>query len=211
MLVPIGFPSQVEMNSTIELIQMEPFWNLDIRTKIGFSILIVLIQGFGIIVQRQLISFLKCNQKRYVNQIIFNNLILQNIFYPPQLLYYLIDIWGFSMGQHVGLWGVYGLIFAGLFIVNYDRAHSLFINFFRYICIAKEESLRENHILPKVSLILKINRGKYRQGATDTVSVSANISESADILVLLIWKMLIGISYWYRPIRKPILVVLPML
>ena len=43
------------MNSTIELIQMEPFWNLDIRTKIGFSIFIVLILGFGIIVQRQLI------------------------------------------------------------------------------------------------------------------------------------------------------------
>ena len=141
------------MNSTIELIQMEPFWNLDIRTKIGFSIFIVLILGFGIIVQRQLISFLECNRKRYVNQIIFNNLILQDIFYPPQLYYYLIDVWGFNPGQHFGFLVVYGLIYTGLFIVNYDRAHSLFINFFRYICIVKEESLRENLILPQVSLV----------------------------------------------------------
>ena len=152
----LELPSQKLMNSTIELIQMEPFWNLDIRTKIGFSIFIVLILGFGIIVQRQLISFLKCNRKRYVNQIISNNLILQNIFYPPQLFYYFLDVWGFNPCQRVGFLGVYlvyGLIYTGLFIVNYDRAHSLFINFFRYICIVKEESLRENLILPQVSLV----------------------------------------------------------
>ena len=143
------------MNSTIELIHMEPFWNLEFSTKIGFSIFIVLILGFGIIVQRQLISFLKSNQKRFVNQIIYSNLILQNIFYPPLLCYNFILIWGFNMGRHVSLLGAYGSIYAGLFIINYDRAHSLFINFFRYICIVKEESLRENHILPKVSLILK--------------------------------------------------------
>ena len=142
------------MNSTIELIHMEPFWNLEFSTKIGFSIFIVLILGFGIIVQRQLISFLKCNQKRFVNQIIYSNLILQNIFYPPLLCYNFILIWEFNMG-HVGFLGAYVCIYAGLFIINYDRAHSLFINFFRYICIVKEESLRENHILPKVSLILK--------------------------------------------------------
>ena len=53
----------------------------------------------------------------------------------------------------VGFLVVYGLIYTGLFIVNYDRAHSLFINFFRYICIVKEESLRENLILPQVSLV----------------------------------------------------------
>ena len=157
-MLALGLPQ--EMNSTIELIHMEPFWNLDFPIKIGFSIFIVLILGFGIIVQRQLISFLKCNQKRFVNQIIYTNLILQNIFYPPQLCYHLLDIWGFSLGQYVGFLGVYGLIYTGLFIVNYDRAHSLFINFFRYICIVREESLRENHILPKVSLILKIKVAK---------------------------------------------------
>ena len=119
------------MNLTIMLIQSEPSWNLEIHSKIGFSIFIVLILGFGIIVQRQLISFLECNRKRYVNQIIFNNLILQDIFYPPQLYYYLIDVWGFNPGQHFGFLVVYGLIYTGLFIVNYDRAHSLFINFFR--------------------------------------------------------------------------------
>ena len=121
---------QTIMNSTITLIQSEPFWNLEIHSKIGFSIFIVLILGFGIIVQRQLISFLECNRKRYVNQIIFNNLILQDIFYPLQLCYYLIDVWGFNPGQHVGFLVVYGLIYAGHFIINYDRAHSLFINFF---------------------------------------------------------------------------------
>ena len=145
------------MNSTIELIHMEPFWNLDFPIKIGFSIFIVLILGFGIIVQRQLISFLKCNQKRFVNQIIYTNLILQNIFYPPLLFITLFDLWEYNLDQYIGLWGCYGyvVIYAGLFIVNYDRAHSLFINLFRYICIVKEESLRENHILPEVSLILK--------------------------------------------------------
>ena len=149
------------MNSTLELIDMEPFWKLEFSTKIGFSIFIFLIQGFGMIVQRQLILFLKCNQKRFVNQIIYNNLILQNIFYPPLLFITLFDLWECNLDQYIGLWGCYGygVIYAGLFIVNYDRAHSLFINLFRYICIVKEESLRENQILPKVSLIFKnINR-----------------------------------------------------
>ena len=140
------------MTSPIELNEMEPFWKLEYSTKIGFSIFIFLIQGFGIIVQKQLISFLKCNQKRFVNQIIYNNLILQNIFYPPLLLITLYDLWEYNLGQYIGICGCYGVIYAGLFIVNYDRAHSLFINLFRYICIVKEESLRENNILPKVSL-----------------------------------------------------------
>ena len=91
---------------------------------------------------------------RPINQIIYKNLILQNIFYPPLLLYHLFDIWDYNTGQLIGELGCSLCIYAGVFIINHDRAHSLFINLFRYICIVKEESIRENHILPKVSSLI---------------------------------------------------------
>ena len=139
------------MNFTIQLSHVEPFWTLDFATRIGISILFFLTFGFGIVVQKQLIAFLKFKKKRPVNQIIYKNLILQNIFIPPQLCYLFAEIWNYYPGKYFGEYGCYGFFFAGIFIVNHDRAHSFFINLFRYICIVKKENLSENEILPKVS------------------------------------------------------------
>ena len=139
------------MNFTIEINHIEKVWTFELPSKIGFSIFDFLILGFGIIVQRKVITFLRYMKKRPINQIIYKNLILQNIFYPPLLLYSLFEIWDYNPGQLIGELGCSLCIYAAVFIINHDRAHSLFINLFRYICIVKEESIRENHILPKVS------------------------------------------------------------
>ena len=139
------------MNFTIQLSHVEPFWTLDFASKIGTSILIFLTLGCGIVIQKQLITFLKFKKKRPVNQIIYKNLILQNIFLPPLLCYLLAEIWNYHPGLYIGEYGCYGFFFAGTFIVNHDSSHSFFINLFRYICIVKKENLKENEILPKVS------------------------------------------------------------
>ena len=139
------------MNFTFELHDMEPFWTLNCQAKVVFSIIIFLIQGLGIIVHKQLISFLKRKNKRKVNRIIYKNLILQNLIYPPLLCYFLLDIWVQNPSRYIGEYGCYGVFYVGLFIVNHDRAHSLFINLFRYICIVKDKSLKNVNIQPKVS------------------------------------------------------------
>ena len=139
------------MNFTIEINHIEKVWTFKLPSKIGFSIFVFLILGFGIIVQRKVITFLQYMKKRPINQIIYKNLILQNIFYPPLLLYSLFEIWDYNPGQLIGELGCSLCIYAAVFIINHDRAHSLFINLFRFICIVKEESIREIHILPKVS------------------------------------------------------------
>jgi len=90
---------------------------------------------------------------RPVNQIIYKNLILQNIFYPPLLINSLFEMWEYKLGYLIGEVGCELYVFAGLFIINHDRAHSLFINLFRYICIVKEGSMRENEIVPEVSIL----------------------------------------------------------
>ena len=140
------------MNFTIEVFHSEKL-TLDLPSKIGFSIFIFFILGFGISVQKQLITFLRYMKNRPVNQIIYKNLVLQNLFYPLLLVYSLFDIWDNKPGHLIGELGCVFCMYAGLFIVNHDRAHSLFINLFRYICIVKEESMRESQILPKVSKV----------------------------------------------------------
>ena len=141
------------MNFSIDIHHTEKVWTLDLPSKIGFSIFIFCILGFGIIVQKQLITFLRYMKNRPVNQIIYKNLVLQNLFYPLLLVYSLFDIWDNKPGHLIGELGCVFCMYAGLFIVNHDRAHSLFINLFRYICIVKEESMRESQILPKVSKV----------------------------------------------------------
>ena len=136
---------------TIDVNNTEKVWTFDLPSKIGFSIFTLCILGFGIIVQKQLITFLQYMKMRPVNQIIYKNLILQNVFYPPLLIYALFDIWDYKLGHLFGEVGCGLYMFAGLFIIHHDLALSLFINLFRYICIVKEESMRENDILPKVS------------------------------------------------------------
>ena len=138
------------MNFTIEVFHSEKL-TLDLPSKIGFSIFIFFILGFGIVVQKQLITFLRYMKTRPVNQIIYKNLVLQNLFYPPLLVYSSFDIWDYKPGNLIGESGCVFCMYAGLFIVNHDRAHSLFINLFRYICIVKDGSMRENEIVPEVS------------------------------------------------------------
>ena len=138
---------------TIDVNNTEKVWTFDLPSKIGFSIFTLCILGFGIIVQKQLITFLRYMKMRPVNQIIYKNLILQNIFYPPLLINSLFEMWEYKLGYLIGEVGCELYVFAGLFIINHDRAHSLFINLFRYICIVKEESMRESQILPKVSQV----------------------------------------------------------
>ena len=59
------------------------------------------------------------------------SLILQNVFYPPLLIYALFDIWDYKLGHLFGEVGCGLYMFAGLFIIHHDLALSLFIN----ICI----------------------------------------------------------------------------
>ena len=146
------------MNFSIDIHHTEKVWTLDLPSKIGFSIFTFCILGFGIIVQRQLIKFLQYMKTRPVNQIIYKNLTLQNIFYPPLLVWILFDIWEYKLGHIFGEVGCGIYIYAGLFISHHDRAHSLFINLFRYTCIVKEESMRHNEILPKVSIFPSVSK-----------------------------------------------------
>ena len=140
------------MNSTIELYDVEPFWNFDFPVKICLSISICFILAFGIIVHTQLIKFLRYKQNRLVNVIIYKNVTLQNLAYPPLLVYILLEIWVDNPGIYIGYIGCYGLFFTRFFIFFHDAAHSLFINFFRYLCIVKADFLRDHNIQPRVSL-----------------------------------------------------------
>ena len=140
------------MNSTIELYDVEPFWNFDFPVKICLSISIFFILGFGIIVHTQLIRFLRYKQNRLVNVIIYKNLTLQNLTYPPLLVFTLLEIWVHNPGLYIGYIGCYGFLFTRNFMFFHDAAHSLFINFFRYLCIVKADCLSEHNIQPRVSL-----------------------------------------------------------
>ena len=89
------------MNFPIEITHTEKVWAFEFPSKIGFSIFVFFILGFGIIVQKKLITFLRYMKKRPINQIIYKNLILQNILYPPLLLYSLLEIWDYNPGSDV--------------------------------------------------------------------------------------------------------------
>ena len=113
--------------------------------------MIFLTLELGIIVQKKVISFLKYKKKRPVNQIIYKNLILQNAFIPPYLCFTLAMTWNLYPGRYIGEFVCYGFFSIGGFIVYHGRSQSLFLNIFRYLCIVKEETLRTNEVLPKVS------------------------------------------------------------
>ena len=140
------------MNSTLELNQMEPFLKLTFSSKIGLTIFILLILGFGIVVQKQLISFLQSRSKRLVNKLIYLHLIQQNIITPPMLCYMLFSFWIENPGEYISSYGCYAMFYITSFGVILDRAHSFFINMFRYICIVQDELLKKFCIQPKVSL-----------------------------------------------------------
>ena len=142
----------ITMNSALELNQMEPFMKLNFPSKIGLTIFVLLILGFGTVVQKQLISFLKSRSKRLVNKIIYLNLIQQNVITPPTLCYMLFSLWIENPGQYISSYGCYGMFYIMSFGVILAPVHSFFINMFRYICIVQDEFLKKFCIQPKVSL-----------------------------------------------------------
>ena len=141
----------ITMYSTLELNEMEPFMKLNFPSKIGLTIFVLLILGFGTVVQKQLISFLKSRSKRLVNKIIYLNLIQQNIMTLPTLFYMLFSLWIENPGEYISSYGCYGMFYIMSFGVILDRVHSFFINMFRYICIVQDEFLKKFCIQPKVS------------------------------------------------------------
>ena len=142
----------ITMNSALELNQMEPFMKLNFPSKIGLTIFVLLILGFGIVVQKQLISFLQSRSKRLVNKLIYLHLIQQNVITPPILCYMLFSFWIENPGEYISSYGCYGMFYIMFYKVILDRAHSFFINMFRYICIVQDELLKKFCIQPKVSL-----------------------------------------------------------
>ena len=140
------------MNSTFELHHMEKLFEHDYQIKIGLSIVIFLILGFGIVTQKQLISFLKSKNKRLMNKIIYVNLILKNILVPPIIFFSILAIWIHNKSQFIGgKYGCYVIMFAINICISIDRSHSFFTNMFRYICIVQDEKLKKYNIQPKVS------------------------------------------------------------
>ena len=137
------------MNSTFELYHIEKLFQHDSQIKIGFSVAISLILGFGILTHRQLISFLKSKNKRLINKI---NLILKNILVPPILFFSILAIWIHNPSQFIGgKFGCYVIMFAINICISIDRSHSFFTNMFRYICIVQDDKLKKYNIQPRVS------------------------------------------------------------
>ena len=140
------------MNSTFELYHMEKLFEYDYRIKISLSIAFSLILAFGIVIQRQLISYLKSKNKRLINKIIYVNLILKNILVPPIIFFSILAIWIHNKSQFIGgKYGCHVIMFAINICISIDRSHSFFTNMFCYICIVQDEKLKKYNIQPKVS------------------------------------------------------------
>ena len=146
----LNFESEVG-NSTLEFDQMEPFLKLNFQSKIGLSSFILLILGSGMTIQIQLTSFLKSKSNRLVNKLIYLNLISQNILTPPVLCFMLFSLWFENPSEIISGHGCSGMFYMLSFGLILDRAHSFFINMFRYICIVQDEFLKKFNIQPKVS------------------------------------------------------------
>ena len=131
---------------------MSTFLKLTFSSKIGLTIFTLLILGFGIVVQKQLISFLQSRSKRLVNKLIYLNLIQLNVITPLILCYMLFSFWIENPGEYISSYGCYAMFYIMSFGVILDRAHSFFTNMFRYICIVQDELLKKFCIQPKVSL-----------------------------------------------------------
>ena len=151
-ILKFDFESEIDgINSTLEFDQMEPFLKHNFQNKISLTCFILLILGFGIGVQKQLISFLKSKSNRLVNKLIYLNLISQNILTPPVLCFMLFSLWIENPSEYISRYGCYGMFYMLSFGVILDRAHSFFINMFRYICIVQDAFLKKFNIQPKVS------------------------------------------------------------
>ena len=141
------------MNFTgIEIVKMETlgFLARTLDEQIILSVAILFILGLGLMVQKQLYSFLKTRNKRHVNRIIIFNYIVQNITIPTILSYFLFGVWIKNPSQYISDYGCYGIGFVTEFMFIFDRSTSFFINLFRYICILHDAQLKKYDIHPKV-------------------------------------------------------------
>ena len=141
------------MNFTgIEIVKMETlgFLARTLDEQIILSVAILFILGLGLMVQKQLYSFLKSRSKRHVNRIIISNYIITNIVIPIILLYFVFGIWIKNPSQYIGDYGCHGISLLTQFILIFDRSTSFSINMFRYICILHDAQLNKYKIHPKV-------------------------------------------------------------
>ena len=141
------------MNFTgIEIVKMETlgFLARTLDEQIILSVAILFILGLGLMVQKQLYSFLKSRSKRHVNRIIISNYIINNIVIPIILLYFFFGIWIKNPSHYIGDYGCHGISLLTQFILIFDRSTSFSINMFRYICILHDAQLNKYNIHPKV-------------------------------------------------------------
>ena len=142
------------MNFSIELYEMEPFMVHNFQSKIVLSIIIFFILVLGIIIQKKLITFFWSKSRRWVDKIIYANLISQNILTPILLVYFIFSIWNENPGQYIGQYGCFGIYYFLFFNGIMERSHSFFINLFRYVCIVQSDMMKKFNIQPKVSASL---------------------------------------------------------
>ena len=141
------------MNFTaIEIVKMKTlgFAERTLDVQIIMSVAILFILGLGLMVQKQLYSFLKTRNKRHVNRIIIFNYIVQNITIPIILSYFLFGVWIKNPSQYISDYGCHGISLLTQFALIFDRSTSFSINLFRYICILHDAQLKKYDIYPKV-------------------------------------------------------------
>ena len=122
----------------------------NLGAQIILSVAILFILALGLMIQRQLYSFLKTRKKRHVNKIIIFNFIVQNITIPIVLCYFLFRVWISNPSQYISDYGCHGISLVTQFMFIFDRSTSFFINLFRYICILHDAQLKKYDIYPKV-------------------------------------------------------------
>ena len=147
------------MNITaIEIVKMKTlgFAERTLDVQIIMSVAILFILGLGLMVQKQLYTFLKTRNKRHINKIIVFNSIVQNITIPSVLCYFLFSIWVKNPSQYISEYGCHGITFVTHFILLFDTSTSFSINLFRYICILHDTQLKKYDIHPKVKYISRL-------------------------------------------------------
>ena len=97
------------MNFTaIKIVKMKTlgFAERTLDVQIIMSVAILFILSLGLMVQKQLYSFLKTRNKRHVNRIIIFNYMVQNITIPIILCYFLFGVWIKNPSQYIGDYGL---------------------------------------------------------------------------------------------------------
>ena len=142
----------------------------NLGAQIILSVGILFILGLGLMVQKQLYSFLNYRKKRHINKIIIFNSIVQNITIPIVLCYFLFALWVKNPSQFISDYGCYGITFIAPFTLIFDRSTSFSINLFRYICILHDTQLKKYNIHPKVKYISRYSSLQIEQFLNFSIS-----------------------------------------